>query len=159
MALKSALNASKPRAGVSGKKEQSRILIVDDEAAILFAYRRLLEGGGYMVDVCETLDEAVGFIMTHHYFAVITDIRLTGSDSTEGLTILASVRDRQPQAKMIVITGYGGKESVQDAIKLGASFYFKKPLEPSVVLETLRHLREDVNTKKEPTGGNLIDHI
>ena len=129
------------RAGSNDTEESLRVLIVDDEAAVLFAYRRLLEGNGYDVDVCETLEEEMEYISTRTYFTVITDLRLTGSDSSEGLQVLAHVTHCQPRAKLIVMTGYGGKESSQSAIALGASFYFKKPLEPSVIIETLRHLR------------------
>jgi DNA-binding NtrC family response regulator len=126
-----------------GTKALSRILIVDDEAAILFAYRRLIEGSGYAVDVCETLAEAVERVMTRPYFAIITDLRLTGSDTEEGLAVLACVRDHQPRAKVIVMTGYGGEETARAAHALDVSFYFEKPLEPSVIIEALRHLRED----------------
>ncbi|HEX9079711.1 MAG TPA: response regulator [Desulfuromonadaceae bacterium] len=125
--------------------EQRRVLIVDDEAAILFAYRRLIEGGGYVVDACGTLVEAVEHIMSHPYFAVITDLRLTGNDA-DGLAVLTYVRTRQPGARVIVVTGYDGEESARAAFALEVSFYFRKPLEPSVILEALRHLREDEKT-------------
>ncbi len=136
----------------SSTNDQPRILIVDDETAVLFAYRRLIEGNGYVADVCETLDEAIAYIKANPYFAVITDLRLTGTNSREGLEVLACIREHQPQAKMIVITGYGGKETFQSALTLGVTFYFNKPMEPSVILETLRHLREDDKAGKEPTG-------
>ena len=129
--------------GSSRTHEPSRILVVDDEVAVLFAYRRLFEGGGYVVDTCETLVEAVEYVKNSAYFAIITDLRLTGSDSTEGLELLACVRECQPRANVIMLTGYGGKESLRSSIELGAAFYFKKPLEPSVILEALRHLREE----------------
>ena len=130
--------------------EEFRILIVDDEAAILFAYRRLIENSGYTVDACETLAEAIDYISTQRYFAVITDLRLSGSETTEGLAVLACIRDHQPQAKVIVMTGYGGEEA---ALALGASFYFKKPLEPSVILEALRHLRAGVRRSNQRGSG------
>ncbi len=139
-------NARQPSlSGNAGRDaaEQPRVLIVDDEAAILFAYRRLIEGSGYVVDACETLVEAVEHIMTYPYFAVITDLRLTGSDAADGLAVLTYVRARQPGAKVIVMTGHDGEETTRAARALDASFYFKKPLEPSVILEALRHLRED----------------
>lgn len=126
-----------------GTDEAPRILVVDDEAAILFAYRRMAERNGYTVDTCETLAEAVEYIKTRRYLAIITDLRLTGTDTAEGFDVLACVRDHQPHARVIVITGYGEEQDTRAARALNAAFYFKKPLEPSVILEALRHIRED----------------
>ncbi len=121
-------------------REPCRLLIVDDEPAMLFAYRRLLEGNGYQVDTCETLERAVEQIGSRPYFAVLTDLRLAGCDGADGLQVIVMVREQQPQAKIIVVTGCGDQEA---PLTLGASYFFRKPLEPSVIFDVLRHLQED----------------
>ena len=115
------------------------VLVIDDEEAVRFVYRRMIAASGYRVDTCGTLDEAVEFLGSRRYIAVVTDLRLAGSDGSEGLAVVSCSRAYQPQAKVIVMTGYGSEE---DSLARGASFFLKKPLEPSLILELLGRIRE-----------------
>ena len=58
-----------------------RILVVDDEATILFAMKEYLSGGGFTVDCAAEREEAQALIANVSYCAVIADLRLLGSDS------------------------------------------------------------------------------
>jgi len=118
-----------------------RVLIVDDEAAILFAYRRLLEKDGLEVDTCSTYEDAARLLNGGPYLVVIVDIRLVGTGNEDGLEVLKYARQRQPQAKVILVTGYGCHDMEATTRELGASYYFEKPVEPSVLLNTLRLVR------------------
>lgn len=120
--------------------DQKRVLIVDDEPAILFAYRKLIERTGIAVDVSESLTEAIEMILTRSYFVVIADMRLAGTDNTDGLQILRTIREQQPDAKFILVTGYSNKEIKQTAFELGASYYFEKPVQPAAILTALKAL-------------------
>jgi two-component system, response regulator RegA len=119
-----------------------RVLLVDDETAILFAYRRLMGKIGYLADCCETLEEAVRLIETRAYTFVIADMRLAGSDTTAGLDLLRFIRVRQPGTKVIIWTGYGTRESEAAILALGAAYYFEKPVLPSIILDILTKLQE-----------------
>ncbi|HEY3307018.1 MAG TPA: response regulator [Desulfuromonadaceae bacterium] len=119
-----------------------RILIVDDEPAILFAYRKLIEKEGIAVDVCETHHEAIIHINARPYFAVIADMRLVGTDNMDGLKVVRAIREAQPDTKVILVTGYGNKEIVQKALSMGVSYYFEKPVMPAAILEALKILGE-----------------
>src|SRR6185369_13334257 len=114
-----------------------RILIVDDEVATLFAYKKLIEKEGIGVDVCESLDEAIVQIKTRPYYAVIADMRLAGTDNADGLKILHFVREMRLDTKVIIVTGYGNKEIEQTALAMGATYYFEKPVLPSTILGVL----------------------
>lgn len=118
----------------------TRILVVDDEPAILFAYRKLIKAEGFGIDVCDGLDEALQLISSCHYFAVITDIRLSGSENTEGIELLQAVRQQQPDSKVIVVTGFGSSILEQNLRELGASYYFEKPVKPGTIISLLRAL-------------------
>lgn len=120
---------------------QPRVLLVDDETAILFAYRRLIGRMGLVADCCETLDEAITLIATRAYCAVIADMRLAGSDTTAGLDLLRFIRTRQPRTKAIIWTGYGTPESAAAILALGAAYYFEKPVLPSIILDILTGLK------------------
>lgn len=118
----------------------TRILVVDDEPAILFAYRKLIKSEGFGIDVCDGLGEALQLINSCYYFAVITDIRLSGSENTEGIELLQAVRQQQPDSKIIVVTGFGSSSLEQNLRQLGASYYFEKPVKPGTIMSLLRSL-------------------
>ena len=120
-----------------------RVLIVDDEAAILFAYRRLLEKDGVAVDTCETLAGAIEHIERNTYMAIIVDLRLEGTDNDDGRKILEHAHQIAPTTPVIVITGYGTKELKSAIQTMGAKYYFEKPVEPMIILESIRCLRSN----------------
>jgi DNA-binding NtrC family response regulator len=115
-----------------------RVLVVDDEPAILFAYRKLLEKDGMTVDISENLEEAIRNVRARHYLAVIADMRLAGTDNKDGLEILRFIQKERPETKMILATGYGNSEIEKIARTLGVSYYFKKPVQPADILGALR---------------------
>lgn len=116
-----------------------RVLILDDEPAILFAYRKIIENEGMHVDSSTTLAEALLYIRTHRYLAVVADVRLSGSENQDGLEFLKIVRTSHPQTRMILATGYGNPEVKITALSLGADHYFIKPVAPSSIIEALKN--------------------
>lgn len=119
---------------------KDRVLIVDDEAAILFAYKRLIEREGIGVDSCASFEKAVSMIRVFIYQVIIADLRLSGTDNEDGLEVLRFARDIQPEAKVILVTGYGSPEIRDSALSLGVSHYFEKPVLPGVILAVLMEL-------------------
>lgn len=121
-----------------------RILVVDDEPAILFAYCKLIEKDGMIVDTSANLADAIRLIRARCYLAVIADMRLAGSDNRDGLEILRIIRNEHPDTKTILATGYGDSEIEKMARDLGVSYYFEKPVSPPDILKALRgfHSRE-----------------
>ena len=115
-----------------------RILVVDDEPAILFAYRKLIEKDGVVVDISSSLEEAISLIGRHRYLAVIADLRLAGTDNGDGLEILRFIQQERPDTRSILATGYGDAETEKTALALGASYCFKKPVQPSDLLAALK---------------------
>jgi len=128
-----------------GESETHRVLIVDDEPAICFAYRKLLESERFGFDICEHVEAGIAHLSVTDYFAVISDVRFAGSDNEDGVHFMSVVRKAQPQAKVILVTGYGSDELKKSANELGAYRYFEKPVNPSLILSLLRtlHLAAD----------------
>lgn len=136
--MTSILPPSNPHRTTGNSPDALRILVVDDEPAVLFAYRKLIEKDGMTVDTSSNLEEAIRHIRARHYLAVIADMRLAGTDNTDGLEILRFIQKERPDTKTILATGYGDSEIEKLARSLGVSYYFKKPVQPSDILGALR---------------------
>jgi DNA-binding NtrC family response regulator len=124
----------------TARPEYHRVLVVDDEPAICFAYSKLLESESFNFDICENTATASSLLKENEYFAVISDVRFAGSDNEEGVHFVSEVRKEQPEAKVILITGHGNDELKKAALALGASHYFEKPVGPSMILSLLRKM-------------------
>lgn len=126
------------------KESPHRILIVDDEPAVLFAYCKMMQREGIMVDKCECLEHAISSIKSTQYMAVIADMRLAGTDNLDGLEVVRSTREIQPDATVIVATGYGSQEVELAARKMGVTHYFEKPVRPSDIMTVLKRLKDEI---------------
>jgi two-component system response regulator RegA len=124
--------------------EGLRILVVDDEQAVLFAYRKLIEKDGMAVDISANFEDAIRQIRARRYLAVIADMRLAGTDNGDGLEILRVVREERPETKTILATGYGDSEIEKTARALGVSYYFNKPVSPADILGALREFQAGI---------------
>ncbi len=117
-----------------------KLLVIDDEVAFLIALRKLLAEPDIEVDTAETMEDSMGLLENKVYDAVIADIRLTGVQRKEGILILDHVKKMRNDTKVIMMTGYGNPEVMQEAYSLGADFYFEKPVSVSVLKGALQKL-------------------
>ena len=104
------------------------ILLVDDEVAFLHPMKKMLYGPERHIDIAETYEEALTFIRTRRYDAVIADVRLGGALSRDGLAILNYAKARDSSTKVIMMTGYGGIDVMNEAFGMRADHYFEKPV-------------------------------
>jgi DNA-binding NtrC family response regulator len=104
-----------------------RILVVDDEDSILFAFRQSFEAFGYHVDCAREVEEAEALLVTYQYQAVLSDMRLTGMHGAEGLEIIGFVRERCPWTPVILLTAYSSEELEVEARRRGADAFVQKP--------------------------------
>ncbi len=117
-----------------------RILIVDDEPAVLLSFGKLLRFPGAEIEVASTAGDALALIEAQPFDVALLDVRLTGSDGQEGLGLMKAIKDRSPATRVILITGYGSPAVMEAALDLGADFYFEKPVSYSVLREALQAL-------------------
>ena len=110
----------------SRRAAMSRILIVDDEASICWAFREFLTDLGHAVDIAATAEEGLEIAAVAPLDAVVLDVRLPGMD---GLTALARFRDQLGAAPIVVITAFGNLETVVRAMEGGAFEYLVKPFD------------------------------
>jgi DNA-binding NtrC family response regulator len=117
-----------------------RILIIDDEEAILFSYRMLFRGPLVKVDTCTSVEEALELVQVNDYHAVITDLRFGDSEDQGGLELLQYLREHRPATPVILATGYGNDEIKEKVLTLGVTAYFDKPVSVEEILACLNDL-------------------
>jgi two-component system, cell cycle response regulator len=100
-----------------------RILLVDDDPAILSVLGRFLSRQGYTVVGAATGGEALDFLRTDVFPLVILDLNLP---DISGLEVLAGLKSRTPDTEVVLFTGLGGLESAVQALRLGAYDYIVK---------------------------------
>jgi CheY-like chemotaxis protein len=103
------------------------ILVIDDEVAVNNNIRKILARKGYRVDQATSRDDALEKIQSRPYGLVILDLKIPG---VKGLELLAAVRERQPAARVIIVTGYASIETAVEGARLGAVGYVPKPFTP-----------------------------
>ena len=118
-----------------------RILVVDDERNIRRSLEMILTGEGYEVICVPSGQDALDAIKTEIPHVVLLDIVIPGMN---GIEVLKSVRDSQPDLAVIMISGHGTVQDAVMATKLGAYDFLEKPLSREKVLLTVAHALENV---------------
>lgn len=104
-----------------------RILLIDDEDALLRTVAKYMETLGYDVDCAQELEEAEALLGNNEYAVVITDMRLTDVRGTEGLDVVSFIRQRCPRTRVVVLTSNGAPRIMNEALRLGAAAILQKP--------------------------------
>lgn len=118
---------------------ENDILIVDDDTAIREAMGEYMGMSGYNTSGVATAEEALEVLRTNRIQVVITDIALPGMD---GLELTDRIR-KEHDIDVIVMTGYSGDYSYEEAINKGASDFVFKPVRfEELLLRLKRVLRE-----------------
>ena len=106
------------------------ILVVDDEAAVNNNIRKILAKNDYYVEQAFTKAEAIDKIKTKPFKLVLLDLKIPG---VQGLELLQTIRESQPEAKVIIVTGYASIDTAVEAARMGAVDYLPKPFTPGEI--------------------------
>ena len=118
-----------------------RVLIVDDEKGIREALKQVLEYEEIEVQVCASGHEAIRVYPEFQPQLVFLDVKMEGMD---GLETLKLIRERDPQAQVVMISGHGTIQTAVEATQLGAYDFLEKPLDTDRILLTLRNALQHV---------------
>jgi DNA-binding NtrC family response regulator len=117
-----------------------RLLIVEDKESLALMLRETVQSDGLEAELCANGSDAVRRLAEgRHYLAVLTDLRLPGSD---GIAVLKQVKESDPDCPVIVMTAFGTIENAVQAMKLGAYDFIQKPVDVDHLLLLLRRCRE-----------------
>ncbi len=123
------------------------ILIVDDEPLVRSTLAEALEFGGYDIDCASSAAEALDMIARRVFPVVLTDMNMPGGPS--GLDLLSEIRSRDPEAIVIIITGFATLDTAISALKRGAYDFIQKPFKVSEIEAILERALEHARVVRE----------
>ena len=117
--------AAKSEAGHVKTSAHETVLVVDDEDVVRGLLCDFLQRSRYPFLSASTADEAVEIYQQQRPSIVVTDICMPGMD---GIDLLRAIHRDNPDAKVVVMTGYGDEAVAIEALRAGASNFIKKPI-------------------------------
>ena len=126
--------------------EAAKILVVDDEATAGRSIEKILARKGFTVDVASSADEGLSRMEKELFELVLLDIMMP---QVSGIQLLEIIKQKWPNLKVMMVTGYPSIETAVQATKLGAFDYISKPFTPD-------ELREKVDQALEETPSGKV---
>lgn len=123
-----------------------RVLLVDDEASVLYTLEAVLKPDGYKIDKASCAENAFEMFRAEPYDLVITDLTMPGNS---GLVLLEDVLKLRPDSMVILITAYGSEAIAVEAMKKGAYDYLPKPFANDELKITVRRALEKLFLRQE----------
>ena len=120
------------------------VLIVEDDRSFLQRLAKALESRGFLVTIAESVADGLLQVERAAPAFAVVDMRLGDGN---GLDVISALKRRRPEARGIILTGYGNIATAENAVKLGAVDYLAKPVDADDVVAAL--LAQD-NRKIEP---------
>jgi DNA-binding NtrC family response regulator len=123
-----------------------KVLIVDDERAIRYSLKEILEMENYQVDSAENGKEGLQKAEKEKYDAIFCDIKMPEMDGTE---MLSKLIEEGIETPVIMVSGHADITTAVDCIKKGAFDFIEKPLDLNRILITLKNATDKANLVKE----------
>ena len=124
-----------PRSQPASTEARPRILVVDDEAPLLRATRRILTAAGYEVTTAANGREAIDVILHTSFDVIVSDISMPELD---GIQLLRTVRQRDLDVPVVLMTGSPDVSTAVEAVAHGAMQYLTKPVDVVELKEVMK---------------------
>ncbi|MBA2243188.1 MAG: response regulator [Chthoniobacterales bacterium] len=148
-----ALATNPPQAAMTVSPDLPQVLVIDDELGPRESLRMLLKPS-YQVHTADSVEAGIRLLREKHPDAVITDIRMPGTNGIDGLR---KIREIDPHVAVIMLTGFGALETAQEALRLGANDYINKPFDAHEMRDVIG--RNVERTRVHRTGENAASEI
>jgi two-component system response regulator RegA len=134
------------------------LLIVDDDKPFLDRLARAMETRGFTVAACGSVAEGLESIATAPPAFAVVDMRLGDGN---GLDVISELKARRPDARGIILTGYGNITTAVTAVKLGAFDYLAKPADADEIFHALMATQHDRAVPENPMSADRVrwEHI
>ena len=121
----------------SKENRKFALLLVDDEATILSALRRLFRTLPYDLHTAQDGTAAMEILRCTAIDVALVDLMMP---EMNGMTLLGHIREKWPTIKVVILTGCGGVREAVEAIQMGAVDFIEKPFENETLLARLDQL-------------------
>ncbi len=130
----SAMSSEETTAPVLDIGADKSLLILDDDEPFLRRLTRAMEKRGFEVTAVDSVAAARAQVMRMPPAYAVVDLRLADGN---GLDLVAVLRERRPDARIVVLTGYGAIATAVSAVKIGATDYLSKPADANDITGAL----------------------
>ena len=154
-----AMNEVTAPAPLQGVPSERTLLIVEDDRSFLQRLAKALEQRGFTVETAETVADGLLQVERAAPAFAIVDMRLGDGN---GLDVISALKRRRPDARGIILTGYGNIATAVNAVKLGAVDYLAKPVDADdVVAALLAHENIKIEPPENPMSADRVrwEHI
>ena len=110
------------------------LLLLDDDAPLRTRLGRALESRGFLPELVASVSEALAAVKARPPAFAVLDMRL---EDGNGLRVVEAINEVRPDARVIMLTGYGNIATAVAAVKAGAGDYLSKPADADDVVRAL----------------------
>ncbi|MCS6925856.1 MAG: sigma 54-interacting transcriptional regulator, partial [Candidatus Binatia bacterium] len=127
-------------------RERARIIVLDDDREMGAFLVDLLQDEGYVAEAYQSGADALAALDTASPDLLITDLVM---DGLQGMEVLRTAKQRDPDLAVVMITAFGTIESAVEAMRLGAFYYLTKPFKNSDLLLLVERALEEKHLRTE----------
>ncbi|MBW1743638.1 MAG: sigma-54-dependent Fis family transcriptional regulator [Deltaproteobacteria bacterium] len=113
------------------------IMVIDDDAFMRDACHQTLSKHGHHVSLAKNGHQGIVLLEKWSFDLILLDLKMPDED---GLLVLAKIKDIDPEAIVVMISGYGSIETAVQAIKLGAFDFIAKPFTPEELIQLINRI-------------------
>jgi two-component system response regulator RegA len=110
------------------------LLLVDDDEPFVKRLAKAMEKRGFIAETAESVAQGRAVVLSRPPAFAVVDLRL---EDGNGLEIVEALRERRPDSRIVVLTGYGAIATAVAAVKIGAIDYLSKPADANDVMLAL----------------------
>jgi DNA-binding NtrC family response regulator len=138
------------------KPDDSRILVVDDDAAVGKVLAALMNQAGYAATWADSAESGLNELARRPYDIVISDVRMPGMD---GMSLLEKLSREQPELPVVLLTAHGSVPMAVEAMRKGAADFLLKPFDRDEVLFVVKKALEGTKAARQapPPRQNTSD--
>jgi len=114
--------------------EDPSLLLVDDDEVFLKRLARAMERRGFVTETANSVAAGKALAIARPPAYAVIDLRL---EDGNGLDVVEALRERRPDSRIVVLTGYGAIATAVAAVKIGATDYLSKPADADEVVHAL----------------------
>ena len=117
-----------------GLGDDRTLLLVDDDEPFVKRLAKAMEKRGFIPETAESVAAGKAIALARPPAYAVVDLRL---EDGNGLDVVEALRERRPDCRIVVLTGYGAIATAVAAVKIGAADYLSKPADANDIMNAL----------------------